>query len=138
MFDICDQQIYDFTKDKGAMKKRKGINTMNPKQMILRCYAEKKDGIWQAFCIDLNLAVQGETRDEVRAKLHLQIVSYLYDALEGEDKEYAPQLLKRKAPIGFWAKYIFYKILINFRDAKNGINHIFNEIIQLPLTTHKV
>ncbi|MBW2739134.1 MAG: hypothetical protein JRE64_09880 [Deltaproteobacteria bacterium] len=109
---------------------------MNPKQLILRCYAEKKDGIWQAFCIDLNLAVQGETRDEVRVKLQRQISSYLYDALEGEDKEYAPQLLSRKAPIGFRAKYAFYKILINFYKAKNGINHIFNEII--PLAPHKV
>ncbi len=108
---------------------------MNPKQMILRCYAEKKDSIWQAFCIDLNLAVQGETRDEVRAKLQRQIGSYLYDALEGEDKEYANQLLSRKAPIVFRAKYTFYKILINFYKAKNGINHIFNEII--PLVPHK-
>ena len=109
---------------------------MNPKQMILRCYAEKKDGIWQAFCIDLNLAVQGETRDEVRAKLQRQIGSYLYDALEGEDKKYATQLLSRKAPIIFRAKYAFYKILINFYKANNGINHIFNETISL--TSHKV
>ncbi len=109
---------------------------MNPKQLILRCYAEKKDSIWQAFCIDLNLAVQGETRDEVRVKLQRQISSYLYDALEGEDKEYAAQLLSRKAPIVFRAKYAFYKILINFHKAKNGMNHIFNEII--PLAPHKV
>ena len=112
---------------------------MNPKQMTLRCYAEKKDGIWQAFCIDLNLAVQGETQDEVRTKLHQQIVSYLHDALKGEDKEYAAQLLNRKAPIGFRIKYTFYRIyrtLRNFYKAKNGINHIFNEII--PHTPHKI
>ena len=109
---------------------------MNPKQMILRCYAEKKGGIWQAFCIDLNLAVQGETHGEVRAKLHRQIGSYLYDALEGEDKEYASQLLSRKASIGFRAKYAFYKILVKIHKARNGINHIFDEII--PLTLNKV
>jgi predicted RNase H-like HicB family nuclease len=109
---------------------------MNPKQLILRCYVEKKDGIWQAFCIDLNLAAQGDTRDEVRTKLQRQIGSYLHDALEGEDKEYAEQLLSRKAPIVFRAKYAFYKILINFHKAKKGINHIFNEII--PLVPHKV
>lgn len=117
-------------------RKEGGANTMNPKQTILRCYAEKKDNIWQAFCIDLNLAVQGETRDEVRTKLHQQIVSYLYDALEGEDKEYAAQLLNRKAPIGFRIKYAFYKILMNFYKAKDGINHIFNEII--PPNPHEV
>ncbi|MBW2167487.1 MAG: hypothetical protein JRG74_15810 [Deltaproteobacteria bacterium] len=105
---------------------------MGPKQTTLRCYAEKKDDIWQAFCIDLNLAVQGETQDEVRAKLHQQIVSYLHDALEGDDKKYAAQLLNRKAPIGFRVKYTLYRIyrtLRNFYKAKDGINHIFNEII---------
>ena len=108
---------------------------MNPKQRILRCYAEKKDGIWQAFCIDLNLAAQGETHDEVRTKLHQQIVSYLYDALEGEDKEYATQLLDRKAPMVFRIKYAFYRIKKHFYKAKDGINHIFNEII--PSTPHE-
>jgi hypothetical protein len=112
-----------------------GGKTMNPKQMILRCYGEQKGNVWQAFCLDLNLAVQGDSFPEVRRKLHQQIASYLYDALEGEDQKYADQLLSRKAPIGFWAKYYYYKMLCSIHNAKNGICHIFNEI--MPLTPHR-
>lgn len=109
---------------------------MRPTQLILRCYGEQKGEIWQAFCIDLNLAVQGKTFGEVRTKLHQQIASYLYDALEGEDREFADQLLSRKAPIGFWVKYYYYKVLCSFDAAKKGIcRHIFNEI--MPLTPHR-
>jgi len=112
---------------------------MEPRQLILRCYGEQKGSVWQAFCIDLNLAVQGNSFVEVRSKLHQQIASYLYDALEGPDKKYAAQLLSRKAPISFRAKYYFYKMVCNFhqakKEAKNGICHIFNEI--MPLTPHR-
>ena len=66
---------------------------MKANELILRCYGEKIGDTWQAFCIDLNLAAQGDSFPEVKAKLNQQIYSYVYDALVGEDKEYADQLL---------------------------------------------
>lgn len=107
---------------------------ISPKQMILRCYAEKKDGVWQAFCLDLNLAVQGQSSQEVKRKMHEQIEMFLYDALEGEDRQYADQLLARKAPIGFWLKYYLYKTLNNATYAHNGIREFFNEVMPLRLS----
>ena len=86
-------------------KERKEALKIKPQHLILRCYAEKKGNVWQAFCLDFNLAVQGDTAGQVRAKLHEQITEYIYDALEGEDQAYAGQFLKRRAPFKFWAKY---------------------------------
>jgi hypothetical protein len=107
---------------------------MKPGQLILRCYGEKKGEIWQAFCLDLNLAAQGNSFTEVRAKLYCQIESYLYDAIEGEDKQYAEQLLNRKAPLYFWIKYYAYKLINEVRQAKHGIRTIFNEVVPLHIS----
>lgn len=83
---------------------------MRPKELILRGLAERKEGVWQAFCLDLSLAAQGETFDEAMAKLESQVKEYLYDALEGEDKEHASYLLSRSAPASLWLKYYSVKI----------------------------
>jgi len=110
---------------------------MKPNQLILRCYGEQKGDVWQAFCLDLNLAVQGNSFSEVRGKLHRQIESYLYDALEGEDKQYADQLLNRRAPFYFWAKYFVYKTIYEAHVAKDGIRKFFNEVMPMHISSGK-
>jgi hypothetical protein len=86
---------------------------MRDRQITLRCYAENKArGLWVAVCIDLNLAVQGESYREVRKKLDKQIDDYLQDALVGEDSKYVTQLIPRRAPRKFFLKY--YLIHLHF------------------------
>lgn len=102
---------------------------MKPKEILLRCYAERKKDYWQAFCIDLCLAVQGESLDEVRKKLHEQVRDYLLDIFEGEDQPYAEQLLNRKAPLSQIAKYHY----INIRCHINRIKDCFAFMDSLPL-----
>jgi len=109
---------------------------VTPTDLILRCYGEQKGDVWQAFCLDLNLAVQGASPQEVRTKLHQQISSYLYDALEGEDRMYADQLLSRKAPLGFWLKYYYYNILCSFHKATKDFCLIFKEVMPLTPSHH--
>jgi hypothetical protein len=109
---------------------------IKPQQLILRCYAEQKGHVWQAFCLDLNLAVQGNSRAEVKGKLHSQISEYLHDALVGEDRAYANQLLKRRAPLGFWVKYYCYKTAYHFQLAHNGIREFFDEVMPLTVAHH--
>lgn len=92
---------------------------MKPKEILLRCYAERKEGYWQAFCIDLCLAVQGETQDEVVRKLHGQVRDYLWDIFEGEDAPYAAQLLSRKAPLSQIAKYHYIELLCHIKRIKD-------------------
>jgi len=81
---------------------------MKPSELLLRSYANEYNGQWQAFCIDFGLAAQGDSLEDVRDKLGSMIKEYVNDALTGEDKEYADQLLRRKAPFKQVATYYIY------------------------------
>jgi len=56
---------------------------MRTNDLLLRCYAERTDGVWSAICLDLNLASQGDTLADARSELNEQIVSYLDDSRTG-------------------------------------------------------
>jgi len=92
---------------------------MKPNEILLRCFAERKEDYWQAFCIDLCLAVQGESLAEVKQKLHSQIGDYLQDILGGEDRAYASQLLNRKSPFSIVAKYHLYAVMGHIKRIKD-------------------
>lgn len=101
---------------------------MRTKDLILRCYATNYVGVWEAFCLDLNLAAQGDSFTEVKAKLEAQIESYIVDALTVH-REYADQLLNRKAPFVLWARYyflrsltLFYRFVSHF--SKDGLSRL--------------
>jgi predicted RNase H-like HicB family nuclease len=101
---------------------------MNPQQLIIKCYAEREDDIWIALCLDFNLAAQGESFEEVKAKLEAMIAEYVHDALAGEDKPYASQLLTRRAHFPAWLKYYWLK----FKKAfLHNPSYIFDETIPL-------
>ena len=73
--------------------------------LVLRCYAEQdQDGSWFTLCIDLNLYARGENFKEARQKLHEIIRNYLNDAV-GKDARYVSDLIPRKAPLYFIARY---------------------------------
>ena len=78
---------------------------MRPEQLIVKCYAEQDGGCWVAVCLNFNLAAQGDSFDEAKVKLESMIAEYVYDALAGEDKPYAAQLLSRRAPVSTWLRY---------------------------------
>lgn len=104
---------------------------MEPDKLILRCFAERKGDYWQAFCIDLSLAVQGDSYDEVHRKLHEQISYYIHDALVGEDRAYAAQLLDRKSPLSIRMKYHWYRLLNHVHTTRDGVHRLFNEVMPL-------
>ncbi len=78
---------------------------MRPGQLVLRCYAERTEGFWQAYCLDFSLGCQGDSFEEVKGKLEAQIGEYVYDALVGEDRPHAAYLMKRRASIAHWLSY---------------------------------
>ncbi|MGH2670539.1 MAG: hypothetical protein ACRDH5_15735 [bacterium] len=47
----------------------------------------------------------------MKDKLEAMVAEYVYDALAGEDREYAEQLLARRAPPRDWLKYYWYRVL---------------------------
>jgi predicted RNase H-like HicB family nuclease len=75
-----------------TFKQTLGNLAMNPKQLIIKCYAKQEEGVWVAVCLDFNLAAQGDSFDEAKAKIESMIAEYVYDALAGNDTTYAPQL----------------------------------------------
>jgi len=86
---------------------------MKAHQLILRCMASHQANQWVAICLDFDLAAQGETLDEARFKLEKQIQEYVYDALAGEDQQFADQLLMRKAPWLMWVRYYWLKFMVD-------------------------
>lgn len=65
---------------------------------LLRCYAERSHGKWQAFCVDFDLAVQGDSFEEVYAALNVAIRDYVERVHELPEPDRA-RLLNRRAPI---------------------------------------
>ncbi len=75
----------------------------------LLCYAEQCDEAWEAFCLDLDLAVQGCSFEEVYGSLKAAIRDHVVAALK-EDRAAAERLLNRKAPfldrLRFYRRYL--------------------------------
>lgn len=97
---------------------------MRSKNLMLRCYAECADNQWQAFCIDLFLTAQADTFEEAESKLKTMICEYVHDDLTGDDREFAGQLLARKASLFYRLKYRSYVALSKvgaFRDERRKL-----------------
>ena len=75
----------------------------------LHCYAEGRDGGWEAICLDLDIAVQGGSFEEVYRALDEAVAAYLetvHDLPENERRG----LLHRKAPITVRLSFLFRAI----------------------------
>ncbi|WP_019864993.1 DUF1902 domain-containing protein [Methylovulum miyakonense] len=101
---------------------------MTPNQLIIKCFAEQEADYWVAVCLDFNLAAQGDSFEEVKTKLEAMIAEYVFDALAGEDKPYAAQLLSRHAPLSSWLRYYFIKLKITLL---HGAGRVFDETMPL-------
>lgn len=98
----------------------------------LRCYAKHRDGVWQAVCIDLNLAAQDKKLAVAKSKLHAQILDYVKEALT-IDRAYAKQLLNRKAPWPLRLEYYWAYWYQEFHNAKDGYRRFLEP---LPAIAH--
>jgi hypothetical protein len=69
----------------------------------LTCIATGRDdvGIWEAICLDLDIAVAGRSFDEVKDILRSAIETYFEDARR-EAEPTRSQLLSRR--VAFWAR----------------------------------
>lgn len=82
----------------------------SPTCLLVRCVAYKTGDQWQVFSLEFGLAAQADTFAVARRKIEAMIQSYLYDALAGEDREHAGELLSRRAP--WWAFARWYEARI--------------------------
>lgn len=84
---------------------------MHTNDLVLRCFADRRGGQWQAFCLDLCLAAQGETFEDARSRLEAMICSYVADATVGPDhRAFGADLLRRRAPWQDWLRYYAYAL----------------------------
>lgn len=67
----------------------------------LICIAKGRDGRWEAICLDLDIAVAGDSFEAVRADLNQAISSYIEDAMK-EAEPFRSRLLNRRTP--FWSR----------------------------------
>ncbi|HEX9767647.1 MAG TPA: hypothetical protein VGA50_00620 [Kiloniellales bacterium] len=97
---------------------------------VLRCYAEGHDGDWEALCLDLDIAVQGSSFEEVFNGLNEAIHVYIESALELSSSD-ARRLLNRPAPLHLRLEFLWRSLLDVFNSNKNGrLRHSFT----LPCT----
>ena len=72
----------------------------------ITCFAHGNRDSWDAICIDFDIAVQGESFDEVRQLLGDAVATYVTSAM-AEQPEDRDRLLNRRAPLRVRAKLAF-------------------------------
>ena len=85
---------------------------MTPASLTVRCMAWQESEVWVAACLDLALAVQGQSPAEAKAKLHTQITAYVREAMT-VDSAHADVLLTRKAPLTDRLRFWFWAAVAN-------------------------
>lgn len=72
---------------------------------LIRCFAEEHGGKWEAICIDLDVAVQASSFQEIYRELNAAVAIYLETVLALPDDRDRERLLNRTAPFGVRWKY---------------------------------
>lgn len=85
--------------------------------MLYRCYAEGRPGDWEAICLDLDIAVQGESLPEVFDSLEKAVTLYIEEVLKLPEAEQA-RLLRRKAPLSCRLRFLWYAFLTAVRSRR--------------------
>jgi predicted RNase H-like HicB family nuclease len=84
------------------VRRRKGVKLAT---RTLHCYAEGRDGDWEAICLDLDIAVQGRSFEEVFGSLQEAISLYL-GSVANLPADQRPGLLRRPAPFIVRLKFL--------------------------------
>ena len=80
----------------------------------LHCYAAGKDRQWEAICLDLDIAVQGASFEDVSSSLEKAISLYLKSVSDLPSKE-RERLLNRRAPLRLRLQFAWDAVLSLFR-----------------------
>jgi hypothetical protein len=96
----------------------------NSGQKVIFCYAEGCEGSWEAFCLDFDLAVQGQSFESVRLKLDDAIHVYLASiaTLPQDDRR---RLLNRRAPLSLWLTPFLHLLRAAFTRRDDRLRHEF-------------
>jgi len=105
---------------------------MSPNRLVLRCYGYKTKGDkWFGLCLNFNLAIEAESREQLKHKMHEVIESYIDTVLDTDDKTSIPELLSRRSPIKDWLIYYGIRTLLFIKNFPD--NFTFKEIVPFHL-----
>jgi hypothetical protein len=93
------------------------------------CVARRQGDRWEALCLDLDIAVEGRSFDEVQNLLKEAVSTYIEDAL-AEAEPARSQLLARRAP--FFVRFLW--ALRFFKIALSGRHLDGDSPVWLPVT----
>jgi predicted RNase H-like HicB family nuclease len=82
----------------------------------LRCYAEGRDGDWEAICLDLDIAVQGRSFEEVFSSLQ-KAISLYFESVNDLPSHEQPSLLSRRVPLSIRFKFLAHALRGMFADS---------------------
>jgi len=85
---------------------------------FLLCVAHRHGMEWEAICLDLDIAVQGRSFEEVQNGLNEAVSSYIEDALK-EPEPTRSQLLSRRAPLFVRIAWLWRFIIPAIFDRKD-------------------
>ncbi len=92
---------------------------------VLKCYAEGRDGDWEAVCLDLDISVQGESFEGIFQALNEAIALYFQAVMALPEAE-RPHLLDRPAPFMLRLRFLLYALRSIFlRGDDDGYYHQF-------------
>ena len=91
---------------------------------VIFCYAEGCVGQWEAFCLNYDLAVQGDSFECVRVKLDEAIGIYLEGVLALPEAD-RTRLLNRRAPMAAWASPFLHLLKAAFTRRDDRLRHEF-------------
>ena len=113
---------------------------ITPSRLVLRCYGHKtRSGRWVGVCLNLNIAIEADTPEELKLKMNDAIVSYVNAAKDTQDRPSVPELLTRSAPVQDWVIYFLIRIFKYVQQIPVSFvrriqdNFIFKEMLPFHL-----
>ena len=92
-------------------------------ELKLKCYAQRYGQRWQAVCVDLDIAADGESFANAKESLATCIELYLEAVAESPPEEHA-RLLSRRSPLHVRFKFTVLTMLTGFRH-RNAFSRKF-------------
>jgi len=105
---------------------------------LLRCYARPEADHYIGHCLELDLAVQGNSLSEVRQKMEECLAGYL----QSLDPENVQNLFPRSAPPQIWLDYYRVFLLVQsgrfLRNLGQKVQIFQEQVIPQRLAIHPV
>ena len=87
-------------------------------EKMIRCYAEGRGGQWEAICLDLDVAVQGQSFDDVYKSLGDAVRHYIESVSELPASDQA-RLLDRRVPLSIRFRFVMHVLRSLFSGRRD-------------------